>query len=101
MISAHTPPGTKVVCLRVSTPDLGLIIPGNVYTVAEMVLVPTDFWDLKNNRYVAPNTIGVRVEGVWSPFNPGTLATFNRETFSPVDLPKCLTELLTEQPVDA
>ena len=98
MLSPHTPPGTRVVCIddvkdgryatrTVHNFDLNGLRLGEVYTVS--AIAPNDG--------TTSGFIAVLVEIV----RPGRTKGFALERFRRVDLPECLTSLLNVAPTDS
>lgn len=88
MISKHTPPGTRVMSLTNVWFNNGCVLQaGKAFTVREIALDPVSL------QY------GVRLNEVSLPFHPyGMEFMFDRKHFNVVELPKCLTEILTNAP---
>lgn len=89
MISAHTPPGTKVVALRNFDPRITgfRLREGAVYTVD--FLAPTTDGDIS----VALHEFDHRIVA------GGSRWLWPRRFFRPAELPRCLTDLLKTAPV--
>jgi hypothetical protein len=100
MLSPFTPPGTKIVHIRISMEDrkqLNLnknyspckLVIGNVYTVKEIVPFPDSIF---KEKFV------VILEEQLRECPPGEPPGYSIQAFRRLDLPSCLTELLVSTP---
>jgi hypothetical protein len=90
MISPHTPPGTKIVCIN----DKRAIAPikkNAVYTVAEIVPVQ------KSPSQFHVVLVEIQIDQVWQVMTDAR--GFSLHRFRYLDLPSSLTNLLNTQPV--
>ncbi len=90
MISPHTPPGTKIVCIN----DQRAIAPikkNAVYTVAEIVPVE------KSPSKFHVVLVEIEIDATWQVMTDAR--GFSLHRFRYLDLPSCLTDILNMQPV--
>jgi len=90
MISPHTPPGTKIVCIN-DTRAIAPIKKNEVYTVAE--IVPVEKSPSKFHVILAEIEIGI----TWQTMTDAK--GFSLHRFRYLDLPRSITALLNTQPV--
>jgi hypothetical protein len=91
MISPHTPPGTKIVCVN----DKRAIAPikkNSVYTVAEIVPVE------KSPSKFHVVLVEIEIDEVWQAMTDAR--GFSLHRFRYLDLPRSITDLLNVQPVN-
>lgn len=94
MISAHTPPGTKVVALFTLRMQGFMTEVGAVYTVDEMVVAHDGDICVLLREFDHTRPVPVSAKGGL------TYVAFARSAFRYASLPSCLTELLQTRPVD-
>ncbi len=90
MISPHTPPGTKIICINAKR-SIAPIKKNAVYTVAE--IVPVEKSPSKFHVVLAE----IDIDQVWQAMTDAR--GFSLHRFRYLDLPQSITSLLNVQPI--